>query len=333
MLAPRRRLPRSPSGRFPSPGPRPPSTCSTPSSRSDSAEADEFYATVIPQISVRRRRAVMRQSLAGLLWSKQFYHYVVQDWLDGDPAQPAPPTERRHGRNHEWAHLLQRRRHLDAGQVGVPVVRGVGSRVPLRAARAGRRRLRQGAARADAARVVHASRTASCPPTSGPSATSTRRCTRGPPGASTRSSRSARGVGDRVFLERVFHKLLLNFTWWVNRKDAEGSNVFEGGFLGLDNIGVFDRSPPLPTGGYLEQSDGTSWMAMYSPEPARHRAGTGARRPRLRGRRQQVLGALPLHRPRDGPPGQGQEPQPVGRGGRLLLRHPPPRPDGATSSR
>src|SRR5678809_1675325 len=69
--------------------------------------------------------------------------------------------------------------------------------------------------------------------------------------------------GDRKFLERVFHKLMLNFTWWVNRKDADGSNVFEGGFLGLDNIGVFDRSAPLPTGGYIEQSDGTSWMAMY----------------------------------------------------------------------
>ena len=82
-------------------------------------------------------------------------------------------------------------------------------------------------------------------------------------GAFTRSTRSARGKGDRAFLERVFHKLLLNFTWWVNRKDAEGMNVFQGGFLGLDNIGVFDRSAPLPTGGYIEQSDGTSWMAMY----------------------------------------------------------------------
>ena len=76
--------------------------------------------------------------------------------------------------------------------------------------------------------------------------------------------RKRRGVGDRAFLERVFQKLLLNFTWWVNRKDAEGMNVFQGGFLGLDNIGVFDRSAPLPTGGHLEQSDGTSWMAMYS---------------------------------------------------------------------
>ena len=108
-----------------------------------------------------------------------------------------------------------------------------------------------------------------------------------------------RGVGDRLFLERVFQKLMLNFTWWVNRKDTEGANVFEGGFLGLDNIGVFDRSAPLPTGGRLEQSDGTSWMAMYTLEHARHRDGARAREPRLRGRREQVLGALPLHRAGD----------------------------------
>ena len=85
----------------------------------------------------------------------------------------------------------------------------------------------------------------------------------GPPGASTRSSRSATGRADRKFLERVFHKLLLNFTWWVNRKDAQGMNVFQGGFLGLDNIGVFDRSAPLPSGEFIEQADGTGWMAMY----------------------------------------------------------------------
>ena len=85
----------------------------------------------------------------------------------------------------------------------------------------------------------------------------------GPHGAFTRSKKSAAASGDRAFLERIFHKLLLNFTWWVNRKDAEGRNVFQGGFLGLDNIGVFDRSAPLPGGGFIEQADGTGWMAMY----------------------------------------------------------------------
>ena len=114
------------------------------------------------------------------------------------------------------------------------------------------------------------------------------------------------GSGDRVFLERVFQKLLLNFTWWVNRKDAEGHNVFQGGFLGLDNIGVFDRigaaadrRPPRAVGRH--QLDGD-----VLPEHAGDRAGAGAREPGLRGRREQVLGALPLHRPRDGPPGQGR---------------------------
>ena len=98
----------------------------------------------------------------------------------------------------------------------------------------------------------------------GRSATSTRRCTPGPRGGSTRSTATRSGVGDRAFLEAVFHKLMLNFTWWVNRKDAEGRNVFQGGFLGLDNIGIFDRSAPLPTGGHINQADGTAWMAMYS---------------------------------------------------------------------
>ena len=84
------------------------------------------------------------------------------------------------------------------------------------------------------------------------------------------------GHGDLAFLERVFHKLLLNFTWWVNRKDADGRNIFQGGFLGLDNIGVFDRRAPLPTGGHIDQADGTAWMAMYALEPDAHRARAGA---------------------------------------------------------
>ena len=107
------------------------------------------------------------------------------------------------------------------------------------------------------------------------------------------------GVGDRAFLERVFHKLLLNFTWWVNRKDSEGNNVFQGGFLGLDNIGVFDRSAPLPTGGHIEQSDGTTWMGMFCLNMLTIALELAGREPRLRGHRHQVLRALPVHRPGD----------------------------------
>ena len=102
------------------------------------------------------------------------------------------------------------------------------------------------------------------------------RCMPGRPGASTRSSKKRKGAGDRIFLERVFHKLLLNFTWWVNRKDTEGKNIFQGGFLGLDNIGVFDRSAPLPTGGHIEQSDAHQLDGHVLPQHADHRAGTRA---------------------------------------------------------
>ena len=212
----------------------------------------------------RTPRAVQRQAFAGLLWSQAVLPLRRRPLAARRPGQaPRRPPERLARPQPRLDAPLQRRRHLDAGQVGVPLVRRLGPRLPLRPAGARRPRLRQGAARPAAARVVHAPERPAARPTSGPSATSTRRSTPGRPGASTRSTRSARGRGDRAFLERVFHKLLLNFTWWVNRKDAEGNNVFQGGFLGLDNIGVFDRSAPLPTGGHLEQSDGTSWMGMY----------------------------------------------------------------------
>ena len=108
----------------------------------------------------------------------------------------------------------------------------------------------------------------------------------------------AKGKRDRLFLERAFQKLLLNFTWWVNRKDPEGRNLFAGGFLGLDNIGVFDRSRPLPTGGHLEQADGTAWMAFYCNTMLSHGAGARERRPGVRGPRLQVLRALHRHRAR-----------------------------------
>ena len=129
------------------------------------------------------------------------------------------------------------------------------------------------------------------------------------------------GAADRRFLERVFQKLLLNFTWWVNRKDADGHNVFQGGFLGLDNIGVFDRSAPLPTGGHLGQADGTAWMGMYCLNMLAIALELAREDPVVRGRRQQVLRALPVHRRgaeqrrRHGHPA-------VGRRGRVLLRRP-----------
>ena len=139
------------------------------------------------------------------------------------------------------------------------------------------------------------------------------------------------GVADRAFLERVFHKLLLNFTWWVNRKDREGHNVFQGGFLGLDNIGVFDRSAELPGGGHLAQADGTAWMGFYSLQMLRDRARARPRRHRLRGPRDEVLRALPVHRRRPQRHRRIGDPA-VGRRGRLLLRRPPPRPTTRRSS-
>ena len=188
---------------------------------------------------------VMRQALArACCGRKQFYFYDVDQWL----ASTAPARSTRSGslRNGALVPHGQRRRHLDAGQVGVPVVRGLGSRVPHLRADDGRSRLRQAAARPHAARAATCTRTASYRPTSGTSATSIRRST---PGPTCSVYTIDKAPGERAtcdWLERVFQKLLLNFTWWVNRKDRDGNNVFEGGFLGLDNIGVFDRSAPLP---------------------------------------------------------------------------------------
>ncbi len=226
-------------------------------------EADEFYATVIPPELGDDARAVMRQSLAGLLWSKQYYHYVVRKWLDGDPAQPAPPRPRRQGRNAHWGHVF------NADVVSMPdkweypwyAAWDLAFHcVPL--------------ALVDAEfakdQLVLMLREWYMHPNGQMPAYEWALGDVNPPVHAWAAWRVYKidekrsGTGDRVFLERVFQKLLLNFTWWVNRKDSKGSNVFEGGFLGLDNIGVFDRSAALPTGGFLEQSDGTSWMAMYS---------------------------------------------------------------------
>ena len=226
-------------------------------------EADEFYQTVIPEHLSPDARLVMRQAFAGMLWSKQFYHYVIEQWLDGDPTTPKPPGERARGRNHEWKHLH------NADVISMPdkweypwyAAWDLAFHcVPL--------------ALVDSEfakeQLVLMLREWYMHPNGQLPAYEWAFGDVNPPVHAWAAWRvykiekKRRGVGDTVFLKRIFQKLLLNFTWWVNRKDADGMNIFQGGFLGLDNIGVFDRSAPLPTGGHIAQSDGTSWMAMYA---------------------------------------------------------------------
>jgi hypothetical protein len=227
-------------------------------------EADEFYASLQEGVGSADARAVQRQAFAGMVWSKQFFYFDVPKWLDGDPAQPPPPSQRHQGRNCEWLHLNNADiismpdkweypwyaawdlafhcipfAHLDAEFAKEQLVlltrewyMHPNGQIPAYEWAFG-----------DVNPPVHAWATWRV----------------------FQIDRKQRGDGgDLEFLERVFHKLMLNFTWWVNRKDAEGRNVFQGGFLGLDNIGVFDRSTRLPTGGHIDQADGTSWMAMYA---------------------------------------------------------------------
>jgi len=226
-------------------------------------EADEFYRTLIPQHLSPDAQNIMRQSFAGMLWSKQFYHYELQRWLAGDPENPSPPPERRSGRNKEWTHLYNADvismpdkweypwyAAWDLAFHCVPL-----SLVDCEFAKE---------------QLVLLLREWYMHPNGQLPAYEWALGDVNPPVHAWAAWRvykidkKRQGKGDLAFLERVFHKLLLNFTWWVNRKDADGMNIFQGGFLGLDNIGVFDRGAPLPTGGYLEQSDGTSWMAMYT---------------------------------------------------------------------
>jgi hypothetical protein len=224
-------------------------------------EADEFYADCLsPGLSEDQTR-VARQAYAGLLWSKQFYHYIVQDWLEGDSLQPPPPASRATGRNSDWPQLYNRDvismpdkweypwyAAWDLAFHTIPFTQidpefakhqlvlllrewymQPNGQLPAYEFNFG-----------DVNPPVHAWA-----------------CWR------VYKMTAARGQRDRVFLSRCFQKLVINFTWWVNRKDLEGRNLFAGGFLGLDNIGVFDRSRPLPTGGHLQQADGTAWMAFY----------------------------------------------------------------------
>ncbi len=225
-------------------------------------EADEFYAAIQNPDLTEDEQNVQRQAFAGLMWGKQFYHYGVEQWLNGDPSSPPPPEMRKRGRNADWTHLY----NLDV--ISMPDkweypwyavwdlafhTLPIAMIDPEWAKRQIILMLREwymhpnGQIPAyewslgDVNPPVHA-------------------------WAAWRVYKIARnftGVSDTDFLERVFQKLLLNFTWWVNRKDADGNNVFQGGFLGLDNIGVFDRSAPLPGNAHMEQADGTAWMGMY----------------------------------------------------------------------
>lgn len=225
-------------------------------------EADEFYQRLTPFPLSDDSRNVQRQAFAGMLWCKQYYHYVVEDWLNGDGTAPKPPQERKQGRNREWFHfyaddilsmcdkweypwfaawdlafhcLTLAMIDPDFAKYQLDVLTREwymhpNGQIPAYEWAFG-----------DVNPPVHAWATWRV----------------------YQMEQTIYGKADRQFLERVFQKLMLNFTWWVNRKDTEGNNVFQGGFLGLDNISVFDRSAALPTGGHIDQSDGTSWMGMY----------------------------------------------------------------------
>jgi hypothetical protein len=225
-------------------------------------EADEFYRRVCPYTIPEDLLAIQRQAFSGMLWTKQFYYYVIEEWLNGDPLCPTPPESRKHGRNHNWIHVYNEdilsmpdkweypwfaSWDLAFHTVTISMVDPDFAKHQLMLLTREWYMHPNGQVPAyewafdDVNPPVHA-------------------------WAAWRVyniEHKMYGRKDIRFLERVFQKLLLNFTWWVNRKDAEGKNVFEGGFLGLDNIGVFDRNETLPSGVILEQADATSWMGMY----------------------------------------------------------------------
>jgi hypothetical protein len=225
------------------------------------SETDAFYAERIPaKLGVDERR-VMRQAYAGLLWTKQFYHYVVPDWLHGDPEQPAPPVERHAGRNADWQHLFTRDVLSVPDKWEYPWFAAwdlAFHMIPFA-------QLDPDFAKYQLQLFL---REWYMHPNGQLPAYEFAMGDVNPPVHAWACWRVYKMTGrkndrDKLFLRRVFHKLLLNFNWWVNRKDPRGKHLFSGGFLGLDNIGVFDRSQPLPTGGHLEQADGTAWMAFY----------------------------------------------------------------------
>src|SRR5579872_5062398 len=225
------------------------------------AEANEFYSFAPARLS-EDARMVQRQAFAGLLWSKQFYHYVVEEWLKGDPAGPPPPPERRYGRNRTWIHVYNddvlsmpdkwEYPWFAAWDLAFHMI-PFSMIDPEFAKRQLSLLLREWYQSPNGQLPAYEWEFSDVNPPVHPWA-----CWR-----VYKISQKLTGHADHEFLEAAFHKLLMNFTWWVNRKDSQGNNIFEGGFLGLDNIGVFDRSKSLPTGGFIEQADGTAWMAMY----------------------------------------------------------------------
>ncbi|HKY37685.1 MAG TPA: glucosidase [Polyangiaceae bacterium] len=226
-------------------------------------EADAFYAELQTDIQSPDARLVQRQAFAGMIWSKQYYGYDLRRWLLGDPGQPPPPTGRKHARNHEWDHLV------NDEVISMPDT----WEYPWYAAwDLAFHCLPLALIDAEFAKeqLVLLTREWYMHPSGQLPAYEWAFGDVNPPVHAWAAwrvyqiDRKQTGRGDLKFLERIFHKLMLNFTWWVNRKDVEGRNVFQGGFLGLDNIGVFDRSKPLPTGGFINQADGTAWVAMYS---------------------------------------------------------------------
>jgi hypothetical protein len=246
-------------------------------------EADGFYER-LQQGLTQDQRLVQRQALAGMIWSKQFFYYDVPRWLKGDPGQPPPPSDRRHGRNHEWTHVN------NADIISMPdkweypwYAAWDLAFHTIALALVDPNFAKHQLVLLTREWYMHPNGQLPAyewafddvnPPVHGWAAWRVFQIDR-----KKRRQANSTDPGDLAFLERVFHKLMLNFTWWVNRKDAAGRSVFQGGFLGLDNIGVFDRNQPLP-GPQRNLSDGTSWMAML-PELDENRPRTGAAQPRL----------------------------------------------------
>ena len=226
-------------------------------------EADEFYASVIPRSLDADATNVMRQALAGMMWTKQFYYFDLNRWLEERGSDPYLPSAKRAPRNEHWHHMY------NADVISMPdkweypwyAAWDLAFHIlPLTLVDTdfGKQQLdlmlRENYLHPNGQIPAYEWNFGDVNPPVHPWATI----------FTYRLEKAHTGQGDIVWLERSFQKLLLNFTWWLNRKDRSGKNAFEGGFLGLDNIGVFDRSAPLPTGGYLEQADGTAWMALFS---------------------------------------------------------------------